>query len=307
MRHAPVGQRTVAYRSGAHMRLPAPGQASRRLRPVLALLALAVAALAVLFVPWLALGALALAAMLIIRDQLALQRDLRSLAAAISSDDADHKLEVSEGPWGELSYALNRLRQQQRAASRLRELLPALPARAALGEWQLPSDGLPCDVAVLALTTPPGGMPVAGLRAAASVAAAAARTYDALISRSGEHLVVIFGATGQQSPLSTLRDAQQAARAIYRHWSASPAGSRPHLALASGQAHAVVLPGLGLSIVGQPIDQALALLAFASETQLLCNEDAYLGLRRLGIAPTQPRAAEPAPDGERAGMYRIPL
>ncbi len=306
MRHAPIGQRTVAYRSGAHMRLPAPGQASRRLRPLLALLAMAVAALAVPFVPWLALGALALAAGLIIWDQIALQRDLRGLAAAISSDDAEHKLEVSDGPWGELSYALNRLRQQQRAESRLRELLPELPARAMV-EWQLPSEGLPCDVAVLALTTPPGGTPVARLRAAASVAAAAARNYDALISRSGEQLVVIFGATGQQSPISTLRDAQQAARAIYRHWSASPANGRPRLALASGQAHAVVLPGLGLSVVGQPVEQALALLAFATETQLLCNEDAYLGLRRIGIAPAQPRAPGSAAGGERAGMYVVPL
>lgn len=289
------------------MRLPAPGQASRRLRPLLALLAIAVAALALLFVPWLALGALALAAGLIIWDQIALQRDLRSLAAAISSDDAEHKLEVSDGPWGELSYALNRLRQQQRTTSRLRELLPELPARTALVESHIPSEGLPCDIAVLALTPPPGGTPVARLRAAASVAAAAARNYDALISRSGEQLVVIFGATGQQSPISTLRDARHAARAIYRHWSASPASSRPRLALASGQAHTVILPGLGLSVVGQPVAQALALLAFASETQLLCNEDAYLGLRRIGIAPAQPRDPGAAPGGERAGMYVVPL
>jgi len=40
-------------------------------------------------------------------------------------------------------------------------------------------------------------------------------------------------------------------------------------------------------VLGPPVDQALSLQSLATN-QLLCNEEAYLGLRRLGRVPPQP-------------------
>ena len=57
-----------------------------------------------------------------------------------------------------------------------------------------------------------------------------------------------------------------------------PAGlTRPMVA-------AGMLALLGLAVLGGPVDQALS-LPLSPPGQLLCNEDAYLGLRRLGVPP----------------------
>jgi hypothetical protein len=286
------------------MRLPLTGRTGRRARLILALAAL-LAAAAALSTPPLALLALAAAALTLLWDRLALERDLRDLTAAIVADDPEAKLEVTDGAWGELCHALNRLRQQRRAQQQIAPMLPALPAgRAArLADSGLPPEGLLCEVAVLAIGRPGGaGDPLAQLRESAFAALNQAQLHDALIARSGDRLLLIFGAMGQQSLAATLRAAQQAARAIAGGWGAEAAAARPRLALAAGAARAVILPGLGYSVLGPPLEQALALQRLASPAQLLCNEEAYLGLRRLGAVPPQPPAPRiPTPGDHEPG------
>lgn len=304
------------------MSLRFSGRTGRRVRVALTLIALLAAALAALASSPLALPAILLAVAALLWERAALAADLRALAAtvaAVSDADAQRlhdeaKLEVAEGAWGELCHALNRLSQQRRAELRLRHLLPALPPAGAarLAELRPPPEGLPCQVAVLALAPPAGpGDPVAALRDAAYVALHQAQLHDALLARWGEGIVLIFGALGPAGGggPSALRAAHEAARAIAAAWRDAAPAQRPHLSLAGGRAHLVVLPGLGLTVVGPPVEQAAALQALAPGAPLVCNEDAYLGLRRLGLIPPleaanagRPAARLPAADGRPAAF-----
>ncbi len=287
------------------------GRTGRRLRVALALLALLAAGLAALFAPPLALPAILFAAALMLWDRAALAADLRTLAAAVSTAAAgveaspvpaagfvapgEAKLEVADGAWGELCHALNRLLQQRRSEQQLRHLLPSLPAAGAarLAELRPPPEGLPCEVVVLVVAHPGAhGDPVALMRDAAYTALHQAQLHDALLARWGEGVVLIFGALGQQGGAGALRGAYQAARAINAAWAAGLPAQRPRLTLAGGQGLAVILPGLGLTVLGPPVEQAIALQRLGLGAPLVCNEDAYLGLRRLGMIP--PHATPPA-------------
>lgn len=287
------------------MCLPTTSQA-RRLRPILTIGALIAAAITVLFAPGFALVPLLVTALVIIWDRMGLERDLRRLAVSVASTETGAKLEVTDDAWGELCHAVNRLRQQRRAEQQLQRLLPELPAVDDLLEANLPPEGLPCDIAALAIAPPEGTAKTTRLREAAALAAAGTREYNALLTRPGEHLVMIFGLTGRQGPAAILRNARQAARAIHAHWTLD-AARRPRLALASGQARVMSLPGLGLTVIGPPIDQALALLNLADEDLLLCNEETYLALRRLGQAPAQLASQRPVASEGHPGAYAIPL
>ncbi|MFQ3663339.1 MAG: hypothetical protein SNJ69_13200 [Chloroflexaceae bacterium] len=278
----------------------------RRLRPMLALSTLLVAAATLLFVPRVALLLLLVTALVIVWDRLALERDLRRLAASVTDTETGGKLEVTDDAWGELCHTINRLRQQRRAEQRLQRLLPELPPIEDLLEAELPPEGVPCDIAALAIALPEGAARAAHLREAATIAAASARQYHALLTRCGPHLLLIFGVTGQQSPTLILRNARQAARAVHTHWKLD-AARRPRLVLAGGQARLVTLPGLGLSVIGPPVDQALDLLDLADEELLLCNEEAYLSLRRLGLVPAQLAGQRPIASKGYPGAYGIPL
>ncbi len=288
------------------MRLLTVIRPGRRLRPMLALSALLAAAAAVLLAPRVVLPLILVTALLIIWDRLALERDLRRLAASVTDTESGGKLEVTDDAWGELCHTINRLRQQRRAEQRLQRLLPELPPIEDLLEAELPPEGVPCDVAALAIAPPEGAAQAARLREAATIAAASVRQYHALLTRSGQNLVLIFGVTGRQSPALILRNARQAARAIHTHWNLD-ATRRPRLVLASGQARLATLPGLGLSVIGPPVDQALALLDLADEELLLCNEEAYLNLRRLGLVPAQLAGQRPLASAGYPGAYGIPL
>lgn len=278
-----------------------------RLRPLLALLALLLAACAAYFAPALTGVPLLVAALIIAWDRATLERDLRALAARVAAEQFETKLEVGEGAWGELRHALNRLLQQRRAQRQLQPLLPSLPA-ARLADLHLPPEGLICDVAVLALSR--ASLPrdaVAGLRAIAEAALTQAEAHHALLVRADERVLLVFGALGQQSHAAELRSAHAAATALQRCWASQPPNERPRLSLAVGQARAFALPGLGYTVVGPPIEQALALQALAVGNGLLCNEEAYLGLRHLGATP--PQLAPPrlrAADGGSAA-YAVPL
>ena len=297
----------------------------RRVRVALALLSLLAAAAAALLAPPLALPAIMLAAAALVWDQAALAGDLRALAAAVAAGEADAhrphdevKLEVADGAWGELCHALNRLLQQRRAERQVGRLLPALPLVAVrLAEQRPPAEGLPCEVAVLSVAIPPAaGDQVAAMRDAAYLALHQAELHDALLARWGEGAVLIFGALAHGGP-AALRRAHQAARAISAGWAGATPAQRPRLALAGGRGRLVVLPGLGLTVVGPPVEHAVTLQGLAAGAPLVCNEEAYLGLRRLGLIPPvepagAPRAAPPQatrlPSAEgRPPAFAVPL
>ncbi|MCS6880217.1 MAG: hypothetical protein RMK84_06360 [Oscillochloridaceae bacterium] len=281
-------------------------QAGRRLRSILAIAALMATATAILFVPRLALLPLLFTALVVVWDRLAIERDLRRLAASVADVQTEAKLEITGGAWGELCHAVNRLRQQRRATRQLQRLLPELPPVEDLLEADLPPEGLPCDIAALAIALPEGPPHIARLREAAALAADGARRHEGLLMRFGQHLVVVFGVTGRQGPATLLRNAHQTARAMHSRWNLD-ATRRPRLALVAGQARLAILPGLGLSVIGPPVEQALALLNHADEDLLLCNEEAYLGLRRLGLAPIQFASQRPITGAGHPDAYAIPL
>lgn len=285
------------------MGLSVVGRVGRRTRLILLVAALFAAALAALWAPPFTLLALAAALALLLWDRVVQERSLRQLAAAVAGDLPELKLEVGDDAWGELCHALNRLRQQRRAQQQLAALLPALPvARAVrLADAGLPPEGLRCEVAVLALADAErGGDPATRLSTLAAVALEQAHRHEALLVRSGERLLLIFGALAVDSPAATLRVARDAARAL-----AAAQQSPPRLALAAGSARTLLMPGLGVVVFGDPVDQALA-LPLLPPGQLLCNEDAYLGLRRLGALPAQ----APAPQrstSDRRPAYLVQL
>jgi hypothetical protein len=298
------------------MRLPIAGQVRRRLRAALLIAALLAAALAALSASTLVVLAIMLVCLVVVWDRLALAADLRRLAGVVAAVD-EAKLEVADGAWGELCHVLNRLLQQRRAESQLRHLLPALPTSSAarLSELRPPLEGLACDIAVLAVGLPGGGDPVSGLREVAYAAQHQAELYDALLARWGEGVFLIFGAVGPQGPGAALRSAHEAARALGAMWGPRPPAHGPRLTLAAGRGRVVVLPGLGLTVVGAPVEQAIALQGLAQPTgappafatPLLCNEDAYLGLRRQGAIPPVELPQGPARGPSRPAAFAIPL
>ena len=288
---------------------PSAGRIRHRARLALALLALLAAAIAAFLSPPLVLPALIIVASLLLWDRAALSAELRGLAAMVAAAEPDAKLEVAEGAWGELCHALNRLLQQRRTEIQLRHMLPALPLAGAirLADASLPPEGLPCTVVILAMSAPAGASdPLAHLREAAYAALHQAQLHDALLTRWGEGMLLIFGALGTQNPTGALRGAYQSARALASTWAGAPPALRPRLTLTGGPGRAVILPGLGLTVVGTPVEQALALQSLATGTQLVCNEDAYLGLRRLGVVPAHPAARLPGAPG-RSPAFTLPL
>jgi histone H3/H4 len=307
MSAAEIHQPTADQGTGPAMRLSLAGRFGRRARLSLLVAALAAAAVAAWLAPPLALVALAAAAAVALWDRAALDRDLRALAAAVTSGAPGAKLEVTDGAWGELCHALNRLQQQRRAQRQVETLLPALPvARAArLADAGVPAEGLRCEVAVLALARPASlTCPAAHLRETAEVALLQARRHEALLARSDDRFLLIFGALEVQSPAANLRAARQAAAELHAAWAAVDGG--PRLSLAAGTARAVVLPGLGLTVIGTPVEQAVGLQELAGPASLVCNEDAYLGLRRIGAVPPQPLNPRLATPDERPA-YSISL
>jgi hypothetical protein len=301
------------------MRLPFAGQVGRRLRAALLIVALLAASLTALTRSSLVVPAILLVSIVVAWDRLALAADLRHLAAAVGvAEGDDAKLEVADGAWGELCHALNRLLQQRRAESQLRYLLPALPASgtARLSELRPPPEGLACDIAVLAVGQAGiAGDEVAGLREIAYVALHQAELYDALLARWGEGVILIFGAVGSQGPGAALRGAHEAARAIGAAWAVALPGQSRRLSLAAGRGRLVVLPGLGLTVVGAPVEQAMTLQELAHPASmppafgapLLCNEDAYLGLRRQGVIPPIELPPGPMRTASRPTAFAIPL
>lgn len=307
------------------MRLRLSGRSGNRVRLALASLALLGALFASLLASPLAIPAILVAAALLLWERATLSADLRALAALVQATaqpaspataDEETKLEVADGAWGELCHALNRLLQQRRAEQQRQLLLPSLPAASAtrFAEQRPPPEGTACEVVVLALANSSAlPDPVAAMRDAAYLALHQAQLHEALLARWAEGMVLIFGALGQQGSTQALRSAYQAAQALSATWTAATPAQRPRITLAGGRGRVVILPGLGLTVLGPPIEQAVALQGLSPRAALVCNEDAYLGLRRLGLIPPveTPQAGVvvtrlPAAEG-RPTAYAVPL
>lgn len=280
-----------------------------RARIPLLILLLTLAGLAAFLSPVLTAAVLLAALLLLSWERAASERSMRRLAATLASDDVETKLEVSGGAWGELCHAVNRLLQQRRGQQRLQRLIaaPPAPVAARLAEMNLPLGGTPCDVAVLAIGPLPGpDDPLDRLRELAFMAAHQAELHAGLLVRSGDRLLLIFGGLGDCAPEAALRSALRAAFGLRDAWANRGGQPLPTLSLAGGVARGIVLPGLGYSVIGPPVDQALALLDAGQPAALICSESAYVSLRRLGSAPPLSAAPRLSPAvGPTA--YAVPL
>lgn len=263
-------------------------------------------AIAVLIAPFPAALLLLIVVALLLIERARREQRMYAAATILAGDDPEAKLEVTEGGWGALCHAINRMLQQRRAQQYLLRRLPTPPAMVArrLGELTVPLEGLSCMVAVLVIGPQPSDDPAARLQEVAAVAHRQAEAHGALMSRAGERIMLIFGAVGPSGPSAHLRSALGAAQALYAAWP-DPA-ERPALSLASGQARAIILPGLGFTVLGPPVEQALAAQSAGPTATLACSEEVYLQLRRIGGAPAlgaeQRRARS---DGSM--VYAVPL
>lgn len=277
-----------------------------RRRLLLALALIPPTAIAVLIASLPAAMLLLISVALLLIERARREQQLHAAATILAGDDPEAKLEVTEGGWGALCHAINRLLQQRRAQQHLLRRLPTPPSAVAgrLAELMVPLEGISCTVAVLAIGPHPGDDPVARLQEVAALARRQAESHGAIMSRSGEQIILIFGAVGQSGPTAHLRSAMGAAQALYAAW--PDHADRPALSLASGQARAIILPGLGFTVLGPPVEQALAAQAAGPTTTLACSEEVYLQLRRIGSAPAlgaeQRRARS---DGSM--VYAVPL
>jgi hypothetical protein len=266
--------------------------------------ALAVAAALLIWAGQLAAAVLLALIMLLVRA--IERRDQRALALArlIARDQQSEKIEVPHGAWGELTRAVNGLLQERRVAERLRQALPAplpLAALHSLLGGDLLMAGEARAVAVLLISAPARapagehGIRRGGLlawRALAQAAQEAAQRYGALLQPCGDAVMLVFGAFEEQPGYESLRHALEAAALLQRGWIAhSENGASLSLALASGYALAVALPGLGFCVVGTPVEQAVSLQQLALHSRrfgLMCSEEAYQSLRREHASAWQP-------------------
>lgn len=280
------------------------GRAGRRL--LVALGATPLIAAAIMFAPTasaILLGCLA--GLLLIEAGLS-ERALRRVAAGLAVEGAEPKLEVGSGVLGELCHQINRVLQQRRAQQRVLAMLPMpAPAVAArLADLTVPPEGLTPQIAVLAIKLPGGNEPTAAdLQLVAAEAVRQAALHGALLSRSGNVLLLSFGALGG-TPDAAVRSAYRAAFGLHAAWQELPFAARPSLSLTSGSVEALVVPGLGYTLIGPPLNEAMTLLTTAPADTLYCNEAIYLHLRRLGTINT-PLAATVPPS--RRQSYNIPF
>ena len=271
-----------------------------------AALVAALGAAAVLLIWANQLAAALLLALIVLLVRAIERRDQRAqaLARLIAGDQQGTKIEVPHGPWGELTRAVNGLLQERRVADRLRQALPApLPITAlhSLLGGDLITGGQSRPVAVLLIGAPTRapageqGVRHGGLVAWQALAHSAqdvAQRYGALLQPCGDAVMLVFGAFEEQPAHTSLRDSLEAAVLLQRNWLAfSENGAPLALALASGYALAVALPGLGFCVVGAPVEQAVSLQQLAMHSRrfgLMCSEEAYQALRRENGSAWQP-------------------
>lgn len=281
-----------------------PHRAGRRL--ILAACTAPLILAAIIFAPTISAILLGIAAVLLLIEQARQERAIRQLAANLAADGAEPKLEVSAGALGVLCRQINRLLQQRRAQQRLLALLPTPPPPIAdrLADLTMPQEGQKLQIAVLALKLPGGAKATAAdLQRIANDVTRQAVLHGALLDRVGDVLTLSFGALGD-TPDAAMRSAYRAAFGLHSAWQELPQNERPPLCLTSGGGEALVVPGLGYTLIGTPFHDAIQLLAGAPADTLQCSEATYLHLRRLGAISAPLAATLPA---TRRQSYTIPF
>lgn len=304
------------------MRLLASVRSGRQWRRfIVAIIVVLATILVSTLIPALLVPLVLLAIILLIWERMQLNHAMRDLAARIATGDLDTKLEVQEGAWGTLCHAVNDLLQQQRRQHYVQTLVPTLPSEAitTMLNKQRSPDGVLQSLTVLVVgythTSPPGASltqeHLVALRALSTVAQQQSERHGALLERFGDMLLFAFGAFEERPLNTTLRHALQTAQVLRQTWDdTSPRGPLA-LSLASGKGLSVALPGLGYTVIGAPIEQALRLQHLAAacpEYALLCSEESYMTLRLLHNAhwlPTDLRLLQP--DQPPQVVYALPL
>lgn len=280
------------------------GPAGRRL--LVAIAAAPLIVLAIRFFPVASAAGLSLLAAWLLIAAVRHEQALQKVAASLAVDGAEPKLEVGPGALGELCRQINRVLQQRRTQQRLLTMLPSPPPAVAarLADLVVPPEGLAAQIAVLAIRLPGGNESTAAdLQMVAGEAVRQAALHGALLSRNGNVLLLSFGALGGTADAAT-RSAFRTAFGLHAAWHELPEAARPALCLTSGMVEALVVPGLGYTVIGAPLNEAVALLATAPADTLHCDEATYLHLRRLG-ALAMPLTAT-VPSRKRQG-YHIPF
>jgi hypothetical protein len=229
----------------------------------------------------LALGLLVVLTLLL-WDRLRTWEWLRRIAGRIEHRQPLEKLEVAQGTWGELCRAINTLMQEQHTLLHRASLQPSsLPpaALAYLRDESIPEEGWQREVAVLVLGPHANDLEnQQRWRLLAQLAFAESQRHQALLLPCATGVQLVFGAFREQPRQESLQRALGVARAIaenYRY--ATQAGLAA--GLASGRAFATLTHGLGFSVIGAPVERALALQQLGhspDEATLRCDERDYL-------------------------------
>jgi hypothetical protein len=238
-------------------------------------------------VPWLTIPALVITLFGLAYEWLRTEHTINVLARKLTEDVETTKIEVREGRWASLQYALNRMLQQRRTQQHVQALLPNIPTGAAdISAAQIPPEGLPRYLVVLALSLQTTNMTV--WHELSRLIARKAEEHTAFIDWNSSVILMAFGAFADQERTELIRTALHVARQIH-HNVAFPMLT---MAMAAGESRITVLPGLGYTLMGSPLEQVTTLCAHGTMVRnrqlLLCNEELYLMLRHLGSLPAPP-------------------
>ncbi len=245
-----------------------------------------------ILIPTTRIPVLLLALALLIWERIRITSGLHTLTIHIASGQPLSKIEVQEDALGELCHAVNNVLQQQRLYHHTQALLPTLPTRATmtLCHTHIPDEGIPHTVTILVVgyTRATPRQPAAtdqhiqALRNLAAVLQEQIETHHALVERCGDLLLLAFGAFDTIPLTTTNRQAVQTAQALRQTWNSNSPRGALTFSLSSGSALALVLPGLGYTMIGAPLQQALHIhqIALAHPSySLLCSEECYVTLR----------------------------
>ena len=229
------------------------------------------------------------ALLLLLLERMQTHAAMDALAKQIVAGELSSKVGVRTGAWGALCHAVNGLLQQQRLEQRIRSLSPDLPQPVLnhLLQASLDDHATTYKATVLSISSNgSGGVPLDWWQEIATVAQTEAERHNGLIQGSGGNMVLVFGAFEHHGRAPGLRAALQTAEALWDtcEENAGATQGRLSLAIASGTVYAGVLPGLGYSALGVPVEQAFRLQHIAAlhpQFTLLCDEETYVALRYL--------------------------
>lgn len=243
-------------------------------------------------IPTTRIPVLLLALAVLIWERIRIASGLHTLTMHIASGQPLSKIEVQEDALGALCHAVNNVLQQQRLYHHTQALLPTLPTRATatLCRTHVPDEGISHTVTILVVgyTRATPRQPAAtdqhiqALRNLSAVIQEQIETHHALLERYGDLFLMAFGAFDTIPLTTTNRQALQTAQALRQTWNSNSPRGGLTFSLANGSALALVLPGLGYTMIGAPLQQALHIhqIALAHPSySLLCSEECYVTLR----------------------------